>query len=87
MEQYRATELSEDMSVLELLDQVNEGLLAEGKSPIVFDHDCREGICGSCSMVINGVAHGPERAATTCQTSVDDALSNAQERASEIIGG
>ena len=67
MVSYAAQNLSTDMSVLEMLDQVNEDLIQEGKDPIVFDHDCREGICGSCSMVINGVPHGPEKASTTCQ--------------------
>ena len=65
---YQARNLSPDMSVLEMLDQVNEQLIEGGDEPIVFDHDCREGICGSCSMVINGVPHGPESASTTCQT-------------------
>ena len=65
---YQARNLSPDMSVLEMLDQVNEELIQGGDEPIVFDHDCREGICGSCSMVINGVPHGPEKASTTCQT-------------------
>ena len=65
---YQAQDLSTDMSVLEMLDQVNEELIQAGNDPIVFDHDCREGICGSCSMVINGVPHGPEKASTTCQT-------------------
>lgn len=68
MVEYTAENLTPDMSMLEMLDQVNERLIAEGDDPIVFDHDCREGICGSCSMVINGVPHGSERAATTCQT-------------------
>ncbi|HPF14686.1 MAG: succinate dehydrogenase/fumarate reductase iron-sulfur subunit [Planctomycetes bacterium] len=56
-----------DMSFLEMLDVLNEVLLAQGKEPVAFDHDCREGICGSCSMVINGFAHGPEALTTTCQ--------------------
>ena len=64
----RRNNLNRDMSVLEMLDQLNEELIESGKDPIAFDHDCREGICGSCSMVINGVAHGPEKASTTCQT-------------------
>jgi succinate dehydrogenase / fumarate reductase iron-sulfur subunit len=55
------------MSFLEMLDVVNESLIAAGASPIAFDHDCREGICGSCGMMINGVAHGPMKATTTCQ--------------------
>jgi succinate dehydrogenase / fumarate reductase iron-sulfur subunit len=55
------------MSFLEMLDVVNERLLQKGQDPIAFDHDCREGICGTCGMVINGVAHGPQAATTTCQ--------------------
>ena len=64
---YPADDISPDMSFLEMLDVVNEGLIADGQEPIAFDHDCREGICGMCSLMINGVAHGPERATTTCQ--------------------
>jgi succinate dehydrogenase / fumarate reductase iron-sulfur subunit len=64
---YQANEISEDMSFLEMLDVVNEGLIKNGEDPIAFDHDCREGICGMCGLVINGIAHGPERATTTCQ--------------------
>ena len=56
-----------DMSFLEMLDFLNEKLIAEGKEPVAFDHDCREGICGMCSLFINGQAHGPERLTTTCQ--------------------
>lgn len=67
METYVAHDISPDMSFLEMLDVVNERLIHENKEPIAFDHDCREGICGTCSLVINGVAHGPERATTTCQ--------------------
>ncbi|MEZ4819786.1 MAG: succinate dehydrogenase/fumarate reductase iron-sulfur subunit [Bdellovibrionota bacterium] len=63
----QATDISPDSSFLEMLDQVNETLERKGETPIVFDHDCREGICGACSLVINGIAHGPERATTTCQ--------------------
>jgi succinate dehydrogenase / fumarate reductase iron-sulfur subunit len=55
------------MSFLEMLDVLNERLLLEGKEPIAFDHDCREGVCGACGMMINGVAHGPRAATTTCQ--------------------
>ena len=55
------------MSFLEMLDVLNDRLIREGKEPVAFDHDCREGICGSCSMYINGRAHGPMRATTTCQ--------------------
>ena len=64
---YEAPDVSPDMSFLEMLDVVNEGLAVKGEDPIAFDHDCREGICGMCGMIINGVAHGPERATTACQ--------------------
>ncbi len=56
-----------DMSFLEMMDVLNNKLISEGEEPVVFDHDCREGICGSCSMFINGEAHGPDRLVTTCQ--------------------
>lgn len=59
--------IKDDMSFLEMLDVVNERLTMEGKEPITFDHDCREGICGTCSLMINGQAHGPERKTATCQ--------------------
>jgi succinate dehydrogenase / fumarate reductase iron-sulfur subunit len=59
--------VSEDSSFLEMLDQLNEQILEEGSEPVVFDHDCREGICGMCSLTINGFAHGPENSTTTCQ--------------------
>ena len=64
---YKAPEISPDMSFLEMLDVVNEGLVKKSEDPIQFDHDCREGICGMCSLVINGEPHGPKRATTTCQ--------------------
>lgn len=64
---YPATDISPDMSFLEMLDVVNERLVAKGEEPIAFDHDCREGICGQCGVVINGSAHGPRKATTTCQ--------------------
>jgi succinate dehydrogenase / fumarate reductase, iron-sulfur subunit len=64
---YQAKDVSPDMSFLEMLDIVNEDLIKRGEDPIAFDHDCREGICGTCGMVINGVAHGPLAATTTCQ--------------------
>ena len=67
MERYNAKDVSEHMSFLEMLDVVNEGLIEDGREPIAFDHDCREGICGTCSMVINGYAHGPEPGTTVCQ--------------------
>jgi succinate dehydrogenase / fumarate reductase iron-sulfur subunit len=66
-EEYDAPGISPDMSFLELFDVLNERLLAEGREPVAFDHDCREGICGSCSMMINGRAHGPETGTATCQ--------------------
>ncbi|MGW4639350.1 succinate dehydrogenase/fumarate reductase iron-sulfur subunit [Sphaerisporangium sp. NPDC004334] len=64
---YKVTDVSPDMSFLEMLDVLNERLILEGDDPVAFDHDCREGICGMCGMVINGVAHGEQRATTTCQ--------------------
>jgi len=67
MERYEAHDVSADMSFLEMLDVVNEGLIEGGQQPIAFDHDCREGICGSCGMMINGVAHGPMQGTATCQ--------------------
>ncbi|MBX9927638.1 MAG: succinate dehydrogenase/fumarate reductase iron-sulfur subunit [Gemmatimonadaceae bacterium] len=67
MREYRAEGISPDMSFLEMLDVVNEGLIAKGDEPIAFDHDCREGICGMCGMMINGAAHGPQRLTTACQ--------------------
>ncbi len=67
MVEYRAADVSPDMSFLEMLDVVNEGLIARGDDPIAFDSDCREGICGMCSLVVNGVPHGPQRATTVCQ--------------------
>ena len=66
-EDYTVAEISEDASFLELLDILNERLISEGKEAIVFDHDCREGICGSCSLMIDGQAHGPQRGTATCQ--------------------
>ena len=67
MVEYEASNVSPDMSFLEMLDVVNERLTKEGQDPIAFDHDCREGICGSCSLMINGAAHGPMKGTTTCQ--------------------
>jgi len=64
---YRVAGISPDASFLEMLDVLNERLVLDGDEPIAFDHDCREGICGMCGMMINGVAHGPARATTTCQ--------------------
>jgi succinate dehydrogenase / fumarate reductase iron-sulfur subunit len=80
MKTYQATDVSPDASFLEMLDVVNQGLIEKGEEPISFDHDCREGICGSCSLMINGVAHGPRRtlpggrreAKTACQTYMRD---------------
>ena len=67
MEAYDAPDVNADMSFLEMLDVVNEGLIAQGKEPIAFEHDCREGICGSCGFMVNGIAHGPQRGTTICQ--------------------
>src|ERR1044072_5166116 len=66
-ETYEAKGVLEDMSFLEMLDVVNEGLLEKGQEPIAFDSDCREGICGMCSLVINGIPHGGHRGTATCQ--------------------
>jgi succinate dehydrogenase / fumarate reductase, iron-sulfur subunit len=67
LKEYKATGITEHMSFLEMLDVVNEDLSHKGEEPIAFDHDCREGICGSCNLMINGVAHGGQKATTTCQ--------------------
>ena len=67
LERYEAAGISPDMSFLEMLDVVNEQLAVAGQEPIAFDHDCREGICGMCSLMINGVAHGPMKGTATCQ--------------------
>jgi succinate dehydrogenase / fumarate reductase iron-sulfur subunit len=64
---YAMDDVSADMSFLEMLDVLNERLIAQGEEPIAFDHDCREGICGTCGVVINGIAHGPLKSTTTCQ--------------------
>jgi succinate dehydrogenase / fumarate reductase iron-sulfur subunit len=64
---YEAPHVSADMSFLEMLDVVNEALMTTGQEPIAFDHDCREGICGMCGMMVNGTAHGPRKMTTTCQ--------------------
>jgi len=67
MVEYKVTEISEHMSFLEMMDVLNEQIINKGDEPVAFDHDCREGICGMCSMYINGEAHGPDRGVTTCQ--------------------
>src|SRR4051794_14548793 len=66
-ETYEHPDVNEHMSFLEMLDVLNQRLIEDGDEPIAFDHDCREGICGICGLMINGVAHGPERATTACQ--------------------
>ena len=67
MVDYKITDISPDMSFLEMLDILNDNLINSGDEPVAFDHDCREGICGSCSLFINGEAHGPDRGVATCQ--------------------
>ena len=67
MVDYQISDVSPDMSFLEMLDVLNNELIEKGDEPVAFDHDCREGICGSCSLYINGEAHGPDRGITTCQ--------------------
>lgn len=64
---YKVSEVTADMSFLEMLDVLNENLITAGREPVAFDYDCREGICGACSLVINGSPHGPQQATTTCQ--------------------
>ena len=70
MARYEAPDVNPDMSMLELLDVLNEGLILKGEEPIAFEHDCREGICGSCGFMIDGIAHGPLPATTVCQLSM-----------------
>ena len=79
MVRYEARDISPDTSFLEMLDVLNERLMERGEAPIAFDHDCREGICGSCSLMINGVAHGPSRG--RCHRSRCDAGAAAHEAA------
>ena len=67
METHQLSDVSPDMSFLEMLDHLNERLASSGREPVAFDHDCREGICGACSLVVDGQAHGPEKATTVCQ--------------------
>ena len=67
MVDYDISDVSPDMSFLEMLDVLNTELISKGEEPVAFDHDCREGICGTCSLYINGEAHGPDRSITTCQ--------------------
>ena len=67
IETYPISDISEDSSFLEMIDVLNSNIIHEGGEPVAFDHDCREGICGMCSMYINGQAHGPMRGTTTCQ--------------------
>ncbi|MFZ6050764.1 succinate dehydrogenase/fumarate reductase iron-sulfur subunit [Halocola ammonii] len=67
MVDYKVDNISDDMSFLEMIDVLNQELIEKGEDPVAFDHDCREGICGSCSMYINGEPHGPERGVATCQ--------------------
>src|SRR6056300_1569722 len=67
MKSYPVKNVSPDSSFLEMLDELNNELIEKGEEPVAFDHDCREGICGMCSLYINGEAHGPDRGITTCQ--------------------
>jgi len=75
-ETHEVAKISDEASFLELLDVLNEQLISQNKEAVVFDHDCREGICGTCSLMINGVAHGPQRATTTCQLHMRSFKSN-----------
>jgi succinate dehydrogenase / fumarate reductase iron-sulfur subunit len=76
-EDYKVPSISDEASFLELLDVLNEQLISEGKEAIIFDHDCREGICGTCSLMIDGQAHGPQRMTATCQLHMRKFTSNA----------
>jgi succinate dehydrogenase / fumarate reductase, iron-sulfur subunit len=67
LEEYKVHDISDEMSFLEMLDTLNEQLMKDGREGVAFDHDCREGICGMCSLVVNGMAHGPEKGTTVCQ--------------------
>ena len=67
MRTYTLDDVSDDISFLEMLDMLNEQLIAQGEEPVEFEHDCREGICGSCGLMINGQAHGPQKGTATCQ--------------------
>jgi succinate dehydrogenase / fumarate reductase iron-sulfur subunit len=75
-ESYKVDAISDEASFLEMLDVLNERLIAENREPVVFDHDCREGICGTCSLMIDGVAHGPQRGTATCQLHMRKFASN-----------
>ena len=66
-EEYKVESITDEASFLEMLDILNDDLVHQGKEAVVFDHDCREGICGTCSLMINGQAHGPQRGTATCQ--------------------
>ena len=77
-------EISDEASFLEMLDILNERLIDEGKEAVVFDHDCREGICGTCGMVINGAAHGPRRATTACHSSPPIARTSSWDSSSNV---
>ena len=77
-ETYKVDEISDEASFLEMLDYLNEDLIAEGKEAVVFDHDCREGICGTCSLMIDGQAHGPQRGTATCQLHMRKFSDNAE---------
>src|SRR3712207_9578487 len=79
-ETYQMKDIPGDTSFLEMLDILNEQLISEGKEPIVFDHDCREGICGMCSLYINGHPHGPATGATTCQIYMQIGRASCRER-------
>jgi hypothetical protein len=82
---YRMNDISEDMSFLEMLDVLNERLTLRGEDPIAFDSDCREGICGTCGLVINGVAHGPQQT-TTCQLHMRSFLRRRRDRRRTMAG-
>ena len=85
-ETHHVDEVSEEASFLELLDILNERLIAEGKEAIIFDHDCREGICGTCSLMINGQAHGPQLGTATCQLHMRSFRRRRRDRRRAVAG-
>ena len=82
----RRPDISDEASFLEMLDVLNERLIDEGQEPITFDHDCREGICGTCSLMINGQAHGPQRGTATCQLHMRKFADGARDRRRAVAG-
>ena len=85
-ESYRIDSISDEASFLEMLDVLNEKLIGEGLEAISFDHDCREGICGTCSLMIDGQAHGPQRGTATCQLHMRKLRNRARQSTVRCVG-